>query len=413
MEELLNKINFLLNEERIIKREKQKRGEYFNVFKIMHAQNDEVHTHSAVIASLLDSKGSHGCRSVFLSLFMEKLFDLLKENVKIACYDEYDLEKCNIYVEHYAGELAPDKEKGGRIDIIIELLAEKNHNYAVIIENKIYANDQTKQLYRYKQFADKRYGKGNYFIVYLTLDGHSPSKDSIVGEKCILEDGVDFYRMSYRDFILEWLSACKEKASSAPIVRETITQYYNLITEMTNQNMETSTKEELINLLANDKNISAVFKINQVYNDVLNRVCNTTLLEQIKEIANELELQCTCKQTNWCKRWSGQFFFSKHEWEHFCIGFEFMRDNLSDFNYGIRYKEEAEKGSLMEIEEKIRKCISDENLKRNSWWVFFKPFKYSNWNDDVFTRLYNGEIKSEIIQNIKKLLELLKDIKEL
>ena len=90
-----------------------------------------------------------------------------------------------------------------------------------------------------------------------------------------------------------------------------------------------------------------------------------------------------------------------------------MRDNLSDFNYGIRYKEEAEKGSLMEIEEKIRKCISDENLKRNSWWVFFKPFKYSNWNDDVFTRLYNGEIKSEIIQNIKKLLELLKDIKEL
>ena len=121
MEELLNKINFLLNEERIIKREKQKRGEYFNVFKIMHAQNDEVHTHSAVIASLLDSKGSHGCRSVFLSLFMEKLFDLLKENVKIACYDEYDLEKCNIYVEHYAGELAPDKEKGGRIDIIIEL----------------------------------------------------------------------------------------------------------------------------------------------------------------------------------------------------------------------------------------------------------------------------------------------------
>ena len=34
MEELLNKINLLLQEESIIKREKKKRGEYFNVFEI-------------------------------------------------------------------------------------------------------------------------------------------------------------------------------------------------------------------------------------------------------------------------------------------------------------------------------------------------------------------------------------------
>ena len=368
MEELLNKINLLLQEESIIKREKKKRGEYFNVFEIMHAQSDEVHTHSAIIAALLNPKGIHGCRSVFLSLFMEKLSDLLQTDLELPDYEEYDLEKCKIYVERYAGNLTSDKEEGGRIDIIIEFKSVKrDRDYAVILENKIYANDQAKQLYRYKQFADKQYGKGHYLIIYLTLDGHYPSEDSITSKEYILKDGVDFFRMSYGDFILEWLSACKDKASSVPIVRETITQYYNLIAKMTNRDMETSINEELINMFANRRNISAVFKINQIYNDVLNRVCNTTLLEQIKEIADDLNLHCKCRQTNWCKRWNGQFFFSKHEWKHFCIGFEFMRDNLSDFNYGIRYKEETEKGTLTDVEEKIRKRLNDGRFRQNLW----------------------------------------------
>ena len=368
MEELLNKINLLLQEESIIKREKKKRGEYFNVFEIMHAQSDEVHTHSAIIAALLNPEGIHGCRSAFLSLFMEKLSDLLQKDLKLPDYEEYDLEKCKIYVEHYAGNLTSDKEEGGRIDIIIEFKsAKRDRDYAVILENKIYANDQAKQLYRYKQFADKQYGKGHYLIIYLTLDGHYPSEGSITSKEYMLKDGVDFCRMSYGDFILEWLSACKDKASSVPIVRETITQYYNLIAKMTNRDMETSINEELINMFANRRNISAVFKINQIYNDVLNRVCNTTLLEQIKEIADDLNLHCKCRQTNWCKRWNGQFFFSKHEWKHFCIGFEFMRDNLSDFNYGIRYKEETEKGTLTDVEEKIRKRLNDGRFRQNLW----------------------------------------------
>ena len=88
-----------------------------------------------------------------------------------------------------------------------------------------------------------------------------------------------------------------------------------------------------------------------------------------------------------------------------------MRDNLSDFNYGIRYKEEAEKETLTDVEEKIRKRLTDGRFRQNSWWVFFKPFKYNNWNDDVFIRLYNGEIKLEIKRNVEELLIVLKNIK--
>ena len=52
-----NQIRDNFNE--ILKKEKSKRGEDFNVFKIMHVENDEVRTHSAMLAALMDPKGTH------------------------------------------------------------------------------------------------------------------------------------------------------------------------------------------------------------------------------------------------------------------------------------------------------------------------------------------------------------------
>ena len=95
--------------------------------------------------------------------------------------------------------------------------------------------------------------------MYLTLDGHVPSNDSTSGDMFSMEEGKDFYCIDYKSFIRDWLISCKEKAASSPIVRETITQYYNLITKLTNQDMENSTKEKLVDLLANKDNIAAMF----------------------------------------------------------------------------------------------------------------------------------------------------------
>lgn len=395
MEKLLQEINRLIQEEKIIKEEKEQRGENFNVFEIMHAQSDEVNTHSAVLAALLNPKGNHGCKSAFLTSFVEKFISQKGETSSVIF--DTDIETCHIYVEYSIGEVAKDYATGGRLDIVVE--SEKKDK-AIIIENKIYASDQPKQLYRYMNYADAKYGKDNYIIMYLTLDGHKPSKESI-GE---MKEGVDFYIISYKSFILEWLDVCKEKATSNPIVRETITQYYNLISKLTNQNMESSTKEKLIDTLANRENISAVFKVHSVYDDVLNKVCNTLLLDQIKEVASELDMHCTCSEKNWCKRWNGQFFFSLPEWRFFCIGFEFMGDDLTDFNYGIRYKSEVDK----EKSQDIRKMIEEKlGGKTNSWWASYKPFKYSNWNNEVvFEQLYDGAIKSEIMKNVADLLSM-------
>lgn len=404
MDTLLHKINLLIQEEKVIKREKEMRGENFNIFEIMHAQSDEVYTHSAFLASLLNPNGNHGSKSAFLKTFIENIIEQQKESFSQINFNE-NLDTYLTYIEYSIGKVSKDYETGGRIDIVIE---SKKHDKAIIIENKIYADDQPKQLYRYKNYADEKYGLGNYYLVYLTLDGHEPCKESISGNKFTMKEGQDFFRLSYQSFILDWLLICKEKATSNPIVRETITQYYNLIAKLTNKNMESSIKEKLIDMLANENNIASVFKIHSVYYDVLNKACNTTLLEQINEIAEELEIESICSFQNWNQRWA-HFFFSLPKWKHFCIGFEFMSNDLKDFNYGIRYKTESDKECFPEIKKMIGEKLGG---KSNSWWASIKPFKkYSDWNNEsVFEHLYDGTIKSEIKKTVSDLLSLTEEI---
>ena len=94
--------------------------------------------------------------------------------------------------------------------------------YAIIIENKIYAIDQYHQLLRYNNYGKQRFPKG-FKLIYLTLDGHEASKDSLG------DNEIDYHCISYKGHILNWLSKCVMLAYDKPLVRETISQYITLI----------------------------------------------------------------------------------------------------------------------------------------------------------------------------------------
>src|SRR5580658_3696483 len=54
-------------------------GENFNVFRILKLQASEVRLHSTFLAELLNPKGTHGHRDLFLKLFVE-LFQFKNNN---------------------------------------------------------------------------------------------------------------------------------------------------------------------------------------------------------------------------------------------------------------------------------------------------------------------------------------------
>ncbi len=113
---------------------------------------------SSILAYFLTPDESHGQGNTFLKSFLSMLesectaqgLDGIGDPIFVGC------EQCTSGME-------------GRMDIVLEFESPKR--YSIVIENKIHAIDQPKQI-------DKKYGKA-FTIVYLTEDGRLPSNESL------------------------------------------------------------------------------------------------------------------------------------------------------------------------------------------------------------------------------------------
>jgi len=203
------------------------KGEHFNLFSVLNVETRENKTHSAFLAELLDPKGCHLQGSIFLELFLQVVSRDLEENdEKPSLLGKFIKNGDSKLTKEFGIGKRDDLEKeGGRVDIYIE----KGMN-TLCIENKIYAQDQHTQIERYCN-----YNKENNMVLYLTLHGQDASDES----KGCLESGVDYYNLSYKDHIIQWLELCLKEVPNLTSVRESINQYILLIKKLThNLNME-------------------------------------------------------------------------------------------------------------------------------------------------------------------------------
>lgn len=216
--------------------ERNRKGENYNLFSILSIERYEL-KHSALIANLLDPKGSHGCGDAFLRAFFEIA-------LKGTAYPFESSTPPNSYTEHYIGPIAGDT--GGRIDILVE-----SSRYGLIIENKIYAGDQDKQLTRYDNYGKETFGADKYLLAYLTLYGYDASKESTATKSA---EEVGYLRLSYAEDILRWLEQCARLAYDKPLVRESLNQYIRTIKQLTYQDMN---QEKIIDLAVDHPEVVA------------------------------------------------------------------------------------------------------------------------------------------------------------
>lgn len=282
----MNDIINILNQVRIVsqkikeqRKEKFERGESFNIFNDLGFMSDEVHLHSMFLANLLNPKGSHGQRRKFLEAFLK----MLQKSFPAISADSLELDTAivSVEVEKYIGRQT-DSE-GGRIDIYLS-----DGKHSIIIENKIYAGDQYHQMLRYWNYGMSQKGKDteqSFVLIYLTLDGCSPSKDSL-GED--LKEN-DIVCLSYKNDIRGWLDRCVELASRTPLVRETINQYISTIDILTNNVMEDN--KELFDILSKEENLDAVFDIINSKEKLINRIINDEFIPKLKALAEDKGLE--------------------------------------------------------------------------------------------------------------------------
>ena len=194
-------------------------GESFNLFAVLGRETDEVHTHSAILAELLNPNGSHGQGPVFARHFVARL---LLGNVAI--------DQARVRKEFTVG---PES----RADIVIEA-----GDTCIVIENKIHALDQVGQLERYHAYAAQW---AHAKVFYLTLHGDRPSNDSL-GE--LPPDRVTC--ISYASDVLPWLDDCIKEVARVPHIREILAHYQGLLRKLTGQSTGELTMD-LARLLAN------------------------------------------------------------------------------------------------------------------------------------------------------------------
>ena len=201
------------------------RREPFNVFSVLRSEHDEVNLHSRFLATLLDHRQPPGQSRENLADFLHRL-DI----------GDFDHDGASI------------KREWNNIDILV---CDRSSRQAVIIENKIRAADQPRQLTRYagqmKEYA--------CHILYLTPDGREASEDSA--------DDIEYRCISYKNDLVPWLKDCQRRAYDEPPLRECVAQYLRLIEKLMGTDLSEAYMMDLKKLCLRGENIVLVHDLGE------------------------------------------------------------------------------------------------------------------------------------------------------
>lgn len=214
--------------------------------------------HSKIISSLVNPKEKHNQKDTFLKLFLEEIPNI----------------DSNTFIEDDVIVTYQKKANKRFIDLAIEFT---KSNSIVIIENKFLAEDQPNQLFDYYKFGKENYK--NVYLLYLTINGHQPSENSIKkGDEKLITN--QYTCISYEKNIINWLEKCIENSESN--IKENIQIYIKAIRVAINRDKifqylieNTNEFNQLINIIKTDNNVDNVFlielkqdlRINLFYND--------------------------------------------------------------------------------------------------------------------------------------------------
>ena len=337
----------------LYKKHEAGRPEPFNVFSILNIENDEV-KHSRFLHSLLDHQKPGEEAKANLKDFLQNVA-------------EKDFTQSSVTVER----------ESDYIDILIT-----NDKQAVVIENKIWARDQPKQLQRYhRTLKDKGYS--DIHLLYLTLHGHVPSEDSA--------GTLDYKPISYKDDLRPWLERCQQRAYDEPELRESVAQYRQLVRKLTGTDYAGVYMEALKKLCLEDNNLVLVRDLQEAM--IGARICLLTKLWREIESALGEELSDLPPKT------SG--YIAEDRRMQSCSDIseskitEFVRNQKNykyhGLHYGLYYDDEATVDTWLSVEvehriyfgvicldenryNKLKKKLNQEvgSGKSYKWWPWYK-----------------------------------------
>jgi len=389
LENLLSEVQKCVDKDEQIKAEQFQRGEHFNVFSVLNLRTNETRTHSAFLAELLNPHGSHGCGAELLKNFLEKC--------GLTAFSEEDLQHAEVLVEHYIGKISDDQSEGGRIDILVKVA-----DWSVIIENKIYAEDQCNQILRYYNYGRTKC-KNKFKVIYLTLNGNDASESSSSNE---LKAGEHYFLMSYKDDILDFIQKSTLAAIQRPLVRETLIQYANLIKELTNQDMNSQQEQEMFETMA--KHPEAVVQMFETGSEkYVQWVHEKYVRPKFEQFAKENGLEYEEADYLWSDTETGFCFYKPKEWKA-CAIFIWKDRGASQIYYSGVSSRQGESLQNLEKEENLLPMYKKQHKDWPLGWGFIDD-KFSKGDVSIVPAMINGEYVEYIEKLIQDILKQIED----
>jgi len=228
----------------------------FNFINLLKGFKDEI-THSKIIAEFLNPQGSHYQKE----LFLEKFFEVLN-------FESENLKEWEVYIEFFVENITGKGQ--GKIDIFFR---NEKENKFIILENKIWASDQSSQIYKYVEALYKKFKIKNYnniLVLYLTpfkreissysLDNYYIKGNYLVDSTTKNEKAI-FKNITYENEILNWLEKSLKEVENISNLREALKQYQKAVKNITNKEEDIMSLEEYLKkLLEGDEEDKEILK---------------------------------------------------------------------------------------------------------------------------------------------------------
>lgn len=374
-------------------------GENFNVFNILRLDEKEL-MHSAFIANLLNVKGDHKQKDIFLKLFIDEIKGSFLENEENRkSLEKFDTLNSSAQEEEYIGKVDYESDEGGRIDIVV-----KDGNNVILIENKIGAGDQEAQLCRYYNYYT------DSSIIYLTPYGSEPSESS----KGHLENNKDFICISYEQHIVNWIENCIKEMAKKPIIRETLNQYLHLVKQITNQTTNNKMEKELTDLiLSNEKNYNAYHTLLQNQNEITQQLVNESskifVEEVLKVVAknNNLTLKISDDLT---EQYSGISFLNSTILKDLEIEIQFQRKNLETPVIACSITHDNGKNeNQLKLKHSFDEAFHNISKKEHHWFIFYLDERSNDMavfnKIDLKTLKFNHTIIPQLVDSLDDIVK--------
>ena len=364
-----------------VKEEMEKLPPQFNVFNSINLLNHENYN-SNLFANFLEIKFKYNDNEIsFAKLFLKYLTEKFGW--------EFDLENIKIEDIKIKRELPTEERK--RIDIFIGY----KEKFAVIIENKIWADDGYKQLENYYNYVkSQKYDK--IYMIYLTPYEREPSEESL-SKELYKEKGSKLYGKFANIRHAEigyWLEGILKRQEFSFLNNE----------EENNKKNYKLLKSALIQIIDNEKSISGENEEGDMTETEIKKVLKENLFKEIKTIEKADEYIDMFNKANELLE------------EHRNLIVKKQISTFLNFTKEVAKKLEKQSYKKGDAPDKDTYCICDDNhvIEHGCHWLGLGELIFLQANYDN-SMIYHfgvcvGKNDIKMKRKIKKLQETIKNI---